>query len=192
MAVPIQQQEMVQYSQRFYLTHFSTMSLRNIYEKIRDVEIDFLNHLGSVFNPNYIAALPNSPNIINHPVIHFHVPTKIFLSPSFSRYSTPPKKKNKQKTSHLHPPPSTLPNLQPPQWIWDTLEVDVPRLLAKVVRALEPPPAAHIPESVEALVASLPSMPVFFYGAKSWFLLIHCWVMGSGKEMVKNTKRWVG
>ena len=104
MAVPIQQQEMVQYSQRFYLTHFSTMSLRNIYEKIREVEIDFLNHLGSVFNPNYIAALPNSPNIINHPVIHFHVPTKIFLSPSFSRYSTLKKKK-----------PLILPPFNPPK-----------------------------------------------------------------------------
>ena len=114
MAVPIQQQEMVQYSQRFYLTHFSTMSLRNIYEKIRDVEIDFLNHLGSVFNPNYIAALPNSPNIINHPVIHFHVPTKIFLSPSFSRYSTPPQKKKQTKNLPSSPPPFNPPQPSTP------------------------------------------------------------------------------
>lgn len=36
-----------------------------IYEKIGDV---FWNNLGSVFNPNYIAALPNIPNIIHHPI----------------------------------------------------------------------------------------------------------------------------
>lgn len=56
----------------------------------------------------------------------------------------------------------------------DTLEVDASLLLVKVVRALEPPPAAHIPESVEALVASLPSMPWGFFEKSVDDLLIHC------------------
>lgn len=170
-----------------------------IYEKIGDVEISNFGIIWNLCsNPNYIAALPNIPNIIHH-----RIPCskqKSSFIPSFSTITQPKQIKTSRRNKKKLPifnlqPPQPTPQPTPPTNQHsnqplplngshpDTLGVDVSPLLVKVVRALEPPPAAHIPESVEALVASLPSMPWVFFEKSVDDLLIHCRVVGSeGKK----------